>query len=96
MRREVVLVVVAVVIFAAAIGVAAAYPSHAYQTATPMSESHTYCGTVRSFEGVETPWKVARRWPLRAGTLVSGLVLGLGSLAAARASRAPDATSRWT
>jgi hypothetical protein len=83
--RELALVAIAVVIVAAAIGVAVAYPSHAYQTATPMSAAHTYCSTVRAFEEVSTPWKVDRRWPLRAGTLGAGLVLGLGSLAAASA-----------
>jgi hypothetical protein len=78
------LVIVAVVIFAAAIGVATAYPSHAYQTATPVSTAHTYCSTVRSFEAVSTPWKVDRRWPMRAGILGAGMVVGLGSLTAAR------------
>ena len=80
------LVVVAVIIFAVSIGVATAYPSHAYQTVTPTSSVHTYCSTVRSFERVSTPWRVDRRWPMRASTLGAGLVLGLGSLAAARAS----------
>jgi hypothetical protein len=84
--RELALVIVAVIIFTATIGVATAYPSHAYQTATPISSVHTYCSTVGAFEGVSTRWKVDRRWPMRAGALGAGLVLGLGSLAAARVS----------
>jgi hypothetical protein len=85
MSRELALVVIAIVFVATSIGAATAYPSHAYQTATPMSVAHTYCSTVRAFEAVSSPWKVDRRWSVRAGILGAGLVLGIGSLAAARA-----------
>jgi hypothetical protein len=51
-------VVLAVVIFGAAIGIAAAYPSHAYRTAATsgdLATVHTYRETVGSFEGVSQP-----------------------------------------
>jgi hypothetical protein len=78
---------VAVVILGAAVGIASAYPSHAYQTAATSGELatvHTYCMTVGSFEGVSPDWQVERRWPLRIGTLGVGIALALGLLTAAK------------
>jgi hypothetical protein len=87
MGRELVLVVAAVVILATAIGIATAYPSHAYRTAAPTSTAHTYCETVGSFEAVSPPLRVERWWGLRASSLAAGLVLSLGLLTTAKVSR---------
>ena len=87
MGRELALVVAAVVILAIAIGIATAYPSHAYRTATPTSTVHTYCMTVGSFEAVSAPLRVERWWGLRAGSLGAGSALSLGLLTTAMVSR---------
>ena len=77
----------AVVILSAAVGIAVAYPSHAYQTAATSGELasvHTYCMTVGSFASVSPPWQVERWWPLRIGILGVGVVLALVFLKAAK------------
>jgi hypothetical protein len=87
MVRELALTFAAVAILSAAVGIAFAYPSHAYQTAATSGELatvHTYCMTVGSFASVSPPWKVERRWPLRIGTLGAGIVLALGLLTTAK------------
>jgi hypothetical protein len=84
--REFVLALTAIVILIAALGIAIAYPSHAYQTAAPTSPIHTYCMTVVSFEAVPAPWRVERWWQLRIGALGVGTTLALGLLAARRVS----------
>ena len=81
------MVVAALVILATAIGIATAYPSHAYRTAAPTSTVHTYCKTVGSFEAVSAPTRVERWWGLRAGSLATGLALSLGLLTTAMVSR---------
>ena len=86
MGRELALVLAALVILATAIGIATAYPSHAYRTAAPTSTVHTYCMTVGSFEGVSAPMRVERWWGLRAGSLGAGLALSLGLLTTAKVS----------
>jgi hypothetical protein len=86
MARELALVLAALVILATAIGIATAYPSHAYRTATPTSTAHTYCRTVGSFEAVSAPTRVERWWGLRAGSLGAGLALSLGLLTTAKVS----------
>ena len=61
----------------ALVGIASAYPSHAYQTAATSGELatvHTYCMTVGSFATVSPPWQVERRWPIRIGTVGAGIV----------------------
>jgi hypothetical protein len=80
------MVLAGVLILAVAIGIATAYPSHAYQTATPSSTAHTYCMTVGSFEAVSPPLRVERWWGLRLGTLGAGMGLSLGLLATATVS----------
>jgi hypothetical protein len=82
--RELVLALAALVVLATAIGLATAYPSHAYQTAAPTSTVHTYCMTVGSFESVSPPWRVERWWPLRIGTVGAASALALGLLTAAK------------
>jgi hypothetical protein len=87
MGRCLALTFAAAVILSAAVGIAAAYPSHAYQTAATSGERaavHTYCMTVGSFTAVAPPWQVERRWPLRAGVLGAGIVLALGLLTVAK------------
>ncbi len=87
MGRWLALTFAAVVILSMAIGIASAYPSHAYQTAGTSGELaavHTYCMTVGSFTSVSPPWQVERRWPLRAGILGAGIVVALGLLTAAK------------
>jgi hypothetical protein len=78
----------AVVIFGSAVGIAAAYPSHAYRTAATNGELatiHTYRETVGSFEGVSQPLQVERFWSVRIGVVLgAGVVLALGLLLAAK------------
>jgi hypothetical protein len=87
MGRELVLVAAALVILATAIGIATAYPSHAYRTAAPTSTVHTYCETVGSFDAVSAPLRVERWWGLRAGSVGTGLALSLGLFTTAKVSR---------
>ena len=96
MARELALVLAALVILATAIGIATAYPSHAYRTAAPTSTVHTYCKTVGSFEAVSAPTRVERWWGLRAGSLGAGLALSIGLLTMAKVShnrRVPPTSS---
>lgn len=88
MGRELILIIAAVVVLSVAIGIAVAYPSHAYQTATPSSTAHIYCMTVGSFEAVSAPLQVERWWGLRFGTLGSGMAVALGLLTVAKVSYA--------
>jgi hypothetical protein len=81
------LTLAAVVVLSAAVGIAFAYPSHAYQTAAMSGELasvHTYCMTVGSFASVSPPWQVERWWPLRIGIFGAGVVLALVLLKAAK------------
>ena len=85
------LTLAAVVILSTAVGIASAYPSHAYRTAATSGELatvHTYCMTVGSFASVSPPWQVERRWPLRIGILGAGSVLALGLLMSAKGAKA--------
>jgi hypothetical protein len=87
MGRWLALTFAAVVIMSAAVGIASAYPSHAYQTAATSGELakvHTYCMTVGSLASVSPPWQVERRWPLRIGILGAGIVSAFVLLIAAR------------
>ena len=84
MGREIALVLAAIVVLSAAIGIAVAYPSHAYQTATPSSAAHIYCMTVGSFEAVSAPLQVERWWALRLGTFGTGMAVSLGFLTSAK------------
>jgi hypothetical protein len=91
MSREIVMAIAAVVILGSAIGIAVAYPSHAYRTAGTSGELatvHVYCEEVGAFMGVSAPLQIERRWPQRISTLGAGLVVALGLLTAARAMRA--------
>jgi amino acid transporter len=79
----------AVVILGAALGIASAYPSHAYQTAATSGELasvHTYCMTVGSFASVSPPWQIERRWPLRIGILGTGILSAFVLFKAAKGS----------
>jgi hypothetical protein len=87
MTREVALVLAAIVVLAVAIGIATAYPSHAYQTASPTSTAHIYCMTVGSFEAVSPPLQVERWWGLRFSALGAGVALSLGLLTVAQVSQ---------
>src|SRR5437867_3907979 len=85
------LTLAALVILSAAVGIASAYPSHAYQTAATSGELatvHTYCMTVGSFATVSPPWQVERRWPVRIGTVGAGIVSALVLLTAAKGAKA--------
>jgi hypothetical protein len=84
MGREIALLLAAIVVLSVAIGIAVAYPSHAYQTATQTSTAHIYCMTVGSFEAVSAPLQVERWWGLRLGSLGAGMSVALGFLTAAR------------
>jgi len=84
MGREIALVLAAIVALSVAIGIAVAYPSHAYQTATPSSTAHIYCMTVGSFEVVSAPLQVERWWGLRLGTFGAGMAVALGVLTEAK------------
>jgi hypothetical protein len=88
MGREVALVLAALVVLATTIGIATAYPSHAYRTATPTSTAHVYCMTVGSFEAVSAPLRVERWWGIRLGSLGAGMALSLGLLTMAKVSHA--------
>jgi hypothetical protein len=84
MGREIALLLAAIVVLSVAIGIAVAYPSHAYQTATPASTAHIYCMTVGSFEAVSAPLQVERWWGLRIGTLGTGMAVAFGFLTVAK------------
>jgi hypothetical protein len=84
MGREIALLLAAIVVLSVAIAIAVAYPSHAYETATPSSTAHIYCMTVGSFEAVSAPLQVERWWGLRLGTLGTGMAAALGFITVAK------------